>query len=93
MGVAYVMVVCVQVCVSWASHTSGIVRSNGMKIDMNLYHVLWIKEFRVHSTKERLLGDYGYEVITVTTANTYSYPKGTVLVTDALYVCIYAILV
>ena len=38
--------------------------------------ILPLQAFRAHSTKYRLLREYGQDVITVATANTHSYRKG-----------------
>ena len=43
---------------------------------LEFYALLFVQLFRAHSTKLRLLLDYGHEVITVATANTNSYHKG-----------------
>ena len=41
-----------------------------------IYMYIYVQVFRAHSTKQRLLEEFGAEVITVATANTHSYHKG-----------------
>ncbi len=43
------------------------------------YRVCFVpmQDFKASSTKYRLLNDYGHDIITVATANTHSYRKGT----------------
>ena len=46
-----------------------------------------IQVFRAHSTKQRLLQDFGDEMITVATANTHSYRKGDCCMSVILELC------
>ena len=39
-------------------------------------HFWFLQVFRAHSTKQKLLREFGAEMITVATANTHSYRKG-----------------